>query len=333
MISTRSDAGIWNRVRWKTNHFYDFTQYIGKMNISASEDPYEFLNAVTVFNDSLEIRIPWTLLNFTAPTVRRAMHYVSYQDGEDIVMVQEDTLTSGIAITVSGDQGLYQSERYSWSFWDYEKIQNDPPIERKKKSFHFLKRELPQFNSPPIGMADTFEVFPGNSLDIGTDKGLLTNDFDIDGNDVRAMLSFGNSPEHGTLNLHPNGSFNYISSGGFKGNDFFSYYLDDGFTNSTLTSVTIRVGYPLGDEPTVSGDLRNRFTIYPNPGKNQFYIETSLPFGYANLVVYDMTGREIAFKPLRNSTNRIEIDDVAPGIYIFSIKFDHQTEVHRVIIQ
>ena len=333
VVSTRSDAGIWNRVRWKTNYFYDFTQYIGKLNISSSDDPYQFNNAVTVFNDSLEIRIPWTLLNFPAPTVRRAMHYVSYHDGNNIVMVQEDTLTSGIAVTVAGDHGLYKSDRYSWSFWDYEKIQNDPPIERKKQSFHFLKRELPQFNSPPIGLADSFEVFPGETLDIGMEEGLLSNDFDIDGNEISAALSFGNSPGHGTLNLHPNGSFNYFPLEGFQGDDFFSYYLEDGFTNSTLISVNIRVGYPLGGDLVRAGDHKNRFTIYPNPGKYQFYIKTSLPFGDAALVVSDMMGREIAHKSLRNATTSISVGDIEPGIYLFKVIFDRQTEVHRVVIQ
>ena len=89
VVSTASDAGNWNRVRWKTNYFYNITQYIGKLEPSlTSEDPFQFLNAVTLFNDSLEIRLPWTLINFYSPTVRRAMHYVSYHDGSDIVVLQ-----------------------------------------------------------------------------------------------------------------------------------------------------------------------------------------------------------------------------------------------------
>ena len=333
VVSTKTDEGKWNPVRWKTNYFYDITQYIGKLKISSSENPYEFLNAVTVFNDSIDIRIPWTLINFPAPTVRRAMHYVSYHDGSDIVMLQEDTLTSGIAVSVVLKDELYQSDRYTWSFWDFEKIQNDPPIERKKQSFYFLKRELPQFNSPPIGLADTFEVLPGSYLEIGLEEGLLANDFDIDGNEISSLLSFGNSPGHGTLHLHPDGSFNYFPLDGFRGNDLFSYYLDDGYAYSTLVPVNISVEFPVGYERALSDFGESRFTIHPNPGKDIFFIETSQPFSSASVVVTDMTGREIARKILENNTLEISICDVVPGVYIFSIIFDHQLEMHRVIIR
>jgi hypothetical protein len=261
------------------------------------------------------------------------MHYLSYHDGSEVVLIQEDTLTDGIAVTVAENERLYRSTRYTWSFWDYEKIQNDPPIERKKQSFHYLKRELPRFNSPPIGVADTFEVFPGSSLDIAVEEGLLANDFDIDGNEISAALSFGNSPEQGTLQLHPNGSFLYFPTEGFRGNDLFTYYLHDGYTYSTLIPVTIRVGYPLGYEMDRTGGTDNRFTIYPNPGRGLIYIDASQSFSNASVMVTDITGREMAHILLKNSSSRIDMGKAEPGIYIFSITFDHQKEVHRVIVQ
>ena len=333
VVSTKSDVGDWNRVRWKTNYVTNATQYIGKLNISDSEDPYQFLDAVTIFNDSLEIRLPWTLMNFPAPTVRRALHYLSYHDGNEIVLVQEDTLTSGIVVTVAEGDNLYRSDRYSWNFWDYEKILHHPHIGRKKQSFFYLRRELHQFNSPPIGLADTFEVFPGSSLEIGMEEGLLANDFDIDGNKISAVLSFGNSPGQGNLHLHPDGSFNYIPLEGFTGNDLFSYYLNDGTSNSTLVPVSIRVGFPVGQEKALTGFDGTQFTIYPNPGKDIFFIKASQLYDDASVTVTDMTGREIMREPIINISTRINIKDVVPGVYIFSIIFDYEMEMHRVIIQ
>jgi len=49
IVSASSDAGIWNPVRWKTNYFHNGTQYIGELTSSSSDDPYQFLNAVTRF--------------------------------------------------------------------------------------------------------------------------------------------------------------------------------------------------------------------------------------------------------------------------------------------
>lgn len=330
VISSSSDAGEWNPVRWKTNYAYNRTQYIGELQVSDSEDPYEFLNAVTVFKDSLEIRIPWTLINFSAPTVGRAMHYVSHLDAGDIVIEQEDTLSDGIALTLSLKDELYQADRYNWSPWDYEKIVNNPPIERKKESFHHLKQMLPQFNSSPIGLADSFAIWPGESLEIDMEEGLLKNDFDIDGNPIEAVLAFGSGTTHGSLQLHPNGSFRYTPDPSFSGDDFFMYYLDDSRAYSTLVPVSLHVGYP-ADVP--SGDAPDRVSVFPNPGDGSFCISITQPFGEAFLRVVDMMGREIAQMKLEGEVNWINIDNSVPGMYLFNLTIDQNLEQHRILIQ
>ena len=330
VISSSSDAGEWNPVRWKTNYAYNRTQYIGELQVSDSEDPYEFLNAVTVFKDSLEIRIPWTLINFSAPTVGRAMHYVSHLDAGDIVIEQEDTLSDGIALTLSLKDELYQADRYNWSPWDYEKIVNNPPIERKKESFHHLKQMLPQFNSSPIGLADSFAIWPGESLEIDMEEGLLKNDFDIDGNPIEAVLAFGSGTTHGSLQLHPNGSFRYTPDPSFSGDDFFMYYLDDSRAYSTLVPVSLHVGYP-ADVP--SDYAPDRVSVFPNPGDGSFCISITQPFGEAFLRVVDMMGREIAQMKLEGEVNWINIDNSVPGMYLFNLTIDQNLEQHRILIQ
>ena len=330
VISSSSDAGEWNPVRWKTNYAYNRTQYIGELQVSDSEDPYEFLNAVTVFKDSLEIRIPWTLINFSAPTVGRAMHYVSHLDAGDIVIEQEDTLSDGIALTLSLKDELYQADRYNWSPWDYEKIVNNPPIERKKESFHHLKQMLPQFNSSPIGLADSFAIWPGESLEIDMEEGLLKNDFDIDGNPIEAVLAFGSGTTHGSLQLHPNGSFRYTPDPSFSGDDFFMYYLDDSRAYSTLVPVSLHVGYP-ADVP--SDFAPDRVSVFPNPGDGRFCISIGQPFGEAFLRVVDMMGREIAQMKLEGEVNWINIDNSVPGMYLFNLTIDQNLEQHRILIQ
>lgn len=329
VVSSSSDVGQWNPVRWKTNYAYDKTQYIGELKISASEDPYQFLNAVTVFKDSLEIRIPWTLINFPAPTVGRAMHYVSHLDGGDIVIERQDTLSDGIALTLSLKDELYQSDRYTWSPWDYEKILNDPPIERKKESFHHLKQMLPLFNSSPVAWADSFEIFPGEILEVGTEEGLLTNDFDIDGNSIQAVLSFGSGTTHGSLQLHPDGSFYYTPDPSFSGEDFFMYYLDDGRAFSTLVPVSLYVGYP---SEANSALVSNQVSVFPNPGDGRFCITIQQPFGEANLRVVDLMGREIFQRKLEGDVNWIELEDKVPGIYLFNLNIDQKFEQHRIVI-
>lgn len=333
IVSTRQDTGVWNIVRWKTNYFYDITQYIGKLTISDSENPYDFLNAVTVYNDSIEIRMPWTLLNYSAPTVRRAMHYLASSEGGGVVVQQMDTLTNGIGVTVSGPDGLYQADRYSWDFWDYEKIVNDPPLERKKKSFFYLKDELPRFNSPPIAFADTFQAIAGTRLSVNKTNGLLANDFDIDGNAMAVSRAFGNSPLNGALELHPDGSFYYSPDDGFNGEDRFSYFVDDGYSYSSLASVTFEVDFPAGMELLPGHPDEPKFNIYPNPGKERFYIENQNQIDGATVIVTDPLGRQIRQISLNTSVTELQLADVPSGIYIFMIRHDGRAIYRRVVVQ
>lgn len=333
VVSLKSDEGLWNRVRWKTNYFYDITQYIGRLRITGSDDPFTFLNAVSVYNDSLEIRIPWTLLNFYAPTVMRALHYVSRLEGGEIHIESRDTLSDGIAVTVSLGNELYRSDRYRWDPWDHEKIMNHPPLERKKQGFHYLEQELPAFNSLPVGFPDTFHIFPGGILEVSGPGGLLANDFDIDGNPIRANLAFGSDVRGGSLHLHPDGSFLYEPEDGFRGEDFFMYYLSDGYGHSGLVPVTIHVDFALAGQNIPQADFRETFRVYPNPANNQVFIAGFVTSGTATVTITDMKGREIAMHPVNGPETVIPTVDLSPGIYLFRIRAGKYEEWHRVLIQ
>jgi hypothetical protein len=330
VVSERNDQGTWNLVRWKTNYTYNITQYIGKLRISSPGDPYHFLNAVTVFSDSLEVRIPWTLLNFPAPSVSRAMHYLSHWDGGEIVVGQKDTLSDGIAVTLSHGNNVYQSARHTWSPWDHEKIANEPPLERKKESFHYLKRWLPAFNSPPIGIADTFEVDPEQFLEVTWNEGVLANDLDIDNNGLSALLSFGSGTSNGSLFLHPDGSFNYMPEPGFRGEDYFMYYINDGYTYSALVPVVLKVGFPLQASAASPGKTTSMF---PNPVSGRIYIQMTGSFQSASLRILDLTGRQILYRELQDAESWVEMQGVSPGIYIFNVEVDQKIETHRIIVR
>jgi hypothetical protein len=330
VVSVHSDLGLWNPVRWKTNYFYNTTQYVGELHSTSSADPYEFMNAVTRYHDSVEVRIPWTLLNFTAPTQRRAMHYLSHMEGPDLVIDNRDTLSDGIALSLVLRGQVYQTARYSWSPWGGQEIIDAPPIERKKQSFHLLKQGLVQYNSPPVGRADTFFLLPGTILEADPEEGLLRNDFDLDGNDMQVQLSSGSGTRHGGLYLHTDGSFRYEPDPGFRGEDFFMYYLEDGTTSSALIPVLLQVNYPLsaGDRDWAPGT-----SVFPNPGKERFCVRISGNFGEADLRVTDVLGREILHRPVEEAVTWVELPDCQPGIYLFILTVDKYQEFHRIIIE
>jgi VCBS repeat-containing protein len=67
--------------------------------------------------------------------------------------------------------------------------------------------------------------------------GVLTNDTDVEGSSLTAVLVTG--PAHGTLVLNPNGSFTYTPTSAYSGSDTFTYRASDGTTTGNIATVTI----------------------------------------------------------------------------------------------
>ena len=93
-------------------------------------------------------------------------------------------------------------------------------------------------NQRPAAANDVYTTAQGKALDV-SGPGVLANDADPDGDPLTASLFKG--PQHGTLALNANGSFNYAPAAGFSGDDSFSYQASDGQLSSALAAVTIHV--------------------------------------------------------------------------------------------
>jgi len=81
--------------------------------------------------------------------------------------------------------------------------------------------------------------------------GVLSNDTDIDGDPLTAVLVIG--PSNGTLTLNADASFSYIPNADFNGTDSFTYKANDGTADSNTATVTITVD-PVNDAPVAVGD-------------------------------------------------------------------------------
>jgi hypothetical protein len=225
---------------------------------------------------------------------------------------------------------IYQTERYTWDPWEYDRIADHPPLERKKKSYFHLKEYLPMFNNPPIGLADTFLIPAASVLDREAHSGLLMNDFDLDGNRIYANLSFGNDVANGQLFLHPDGSFQYLPDEGFIGTEYFMYYLDDGKDFSSLIPVYIQVDGELTSPPAGAVE---QFSVYPNPGIDQFVIRSEIFMTGVRLNIHDISGRSLWEQYLSGYTAEIYLENFTPGIYLFKFTDGEHTEIHKVLIE
>jgi VCBS repeat-containing protein len=104
-------------------------------------------------------------------------------------------------------------------------------------------------NDAPVATADSYSVNEDATLAIGG-PGVLSNDTDVEGSALSAVLVSG--PSHGTLTLNGDGSFSYVPAADYHGADSFSYKADDGADSSAVATVSITVD-AVNDAP-VAGD-------------------------------------------------------------------------------
>ena len=100
-------------------------------------------------------------------------------------------------------------------------------------------------NHAPVAADDVFAVDEDQVLSSAV-PGVLINDIDSDGDPLTAELVSG--PAHGTLDLHPNGSFVYTPTANYNGLDSFAYRANDGLATSNVATVTITIN-PVVDLP------------------------------------------------------------------------------------
>jgi predicted outer membrane repeat protein len=93
-----------------------------------------------------------------------------------------------------------------------------------------------QANSAPIAEDDSFITTEDVPLHVGA-PGLLANDSDANGDPLSAVLE--SEPSSGSLDLNPDGSFNYLPETDYSGVVTFTYYATDGILDSNTATVTI----------------------------------------------------------------------------------------------
>ena len=83
-------------------------------------------------------------------------------------------------------------------------------------------------------------------------RGLLANDLDAEGNPLTLTLT--SQPQHGQLQVQPDGSFRYSPAADYFGDDQFTYVLSDGLLPSSTATVRFGVN-AVNDRPEATADV------------------------------------------------------------------------------
>src|SRR5947208_12991192 len=87
-------------------------------------------------------------------------------------------------------------------------------------------------------MNDSYST-PEDTVLIVAAAGVLTNDSDVDGDALSAVLV--SPPTHGVLTLNTNGGFTYLPATNYNGGDSFTYQANDGALDSGIATVNITI--------------------------------------------------------------------------------------------
>jgi hypothetical protein len=132
--SIATDGAPWVPVRWQIggahgsdDGLFDFPDIffpIGVLRARESAAVATSLDAVVFGEQAVEIRIPWTLLQFTDPTTLSVMNDDRSTRGREVAR------SEGIAVVVSLGEERVETRRFLWAPWDTA----PPTTEREKAS-------------------------------------------------------------------------------------------------------------------------------------------------------------------------------------------------------
>lgn len=105
-------------------------------------------------------------------------------------------------------------------------------------------------NDAPQAAGDAYSTDEDMALNIAA-AGVLTNDNDVDGDSLTAVLT--SDVVHGTLTLNADGGFTYIPEANFDGIDSFTYKANDGDLDSNEVTVFLTVN-SANDAPVANAD-------------------------------------------------------------------------------
>ena len=130
-------------------------------------------------------------------------------------------------------------DSFSYRPFDGAPVPGTPPSESGLGNEVTVTLVINRVNHAPLGAVDNYSALQNKELRVPGSVGVLSNDLDIDGDPMIALLA--SYPTNGALSLNSDGSFNYRPASGFAGTDTFTYWPMDGKERGNVTNVSIAV--------------------------------------------------------------------------------------------
>ncbi len=168
-------------------------------------------------------------------------------DGDPLTAVLDSTTSNG-TLALNADGSFSYTPNADFSGTDsFTYFANDGTSNSNLATVNITVNPA---TDPPVANDDAYATDEDTPLTVAA-PGVLGNDTDADGDPLTAVLD--STTSNGTLALNPDGSFSYTPNADFSGTDSFTYFANDGTSNSNLATVTITVN-PVNDPPVAVDD-------------------------------------------------------------------------------
>jgi len=316
-ISTHGSP--WEIVRIKNNYSHSDVQYIGNMKVNYDFQLPSSMDGVIISESNIKIKLPWSYINVVAPNKMRILHDDKNTYG------REDSISDGFNFAVNYKNQWFEHEnRVKWETWD--RIYPDEITPTYKKSFYVMKDRLPEFNTKAVAYKDSF-YFEGPFFPtlIEKKRGLLSNDFDLDGNSMTALIV--ENPLNGEMSLETDGSFSYMPNSGFIGLDSMKYCIFDGYSLSSPNSVIMYVEQN-NTKPDTTQHICN-IQLSPNPCSGSLIIESE--FNIELLQIFDVAGKKVFEKEIDSWYYSFNSQKLPKGVYVAVAKIEGKLYAEKFV--
>ncbi|WP_278495295.1 T9SS type A sorting domain-containing protein, partial [Chryseobacterium arthrosphaerae] len=89
----------------------------------------------------------------------------------------------------------------------------------------------------------------------------------------------------------------------------------------------------LGDKQVSQLIEKQDIRIYPNPVSDYAYVEIGFDFKEADILLYDMSGRQLQSLKTKNNVTKINTQNLVQGAYLVTIKTDNNKTANAKLIK
>jgi VCBS repeat-containing protein len=236
-------------------HGADGFTYVASDGTSESPPTEVFIDVLPV-NDSPSAAVDSYELNEDEPLsidVPGVLANDSDLDGDELIASIQTLPANGIVTLQSDGAFVYSPSQDFFGLDGFTYLATDG----QASSIAAVSLKVNSLNDVPTAGEDSYETPANVGLEVSA-PGVLANDHDADGD--RLSVEMVVETEHGAAVLNLDGSFQYIPTHSYVGEDRFTYHVSDGMVQSEPATVTINV-VSVGSPPVAADDF---FTVSPD---------------------------------------------------------------------